>query len=86
MSKSNKSEFLLFKAENKNNSVDVRFEDESVWLSQEQMTQLFDKGRSTITENIKNIFHENELDEKVVCRSFRHTTQDEAIQEKSQLC
>ncbi len=62
MSKSNKSEFLLFKAENKNNSVDVRFEDESVWLSQEQMTQLFDKGRSTITEYIKNIFHENESD------------------------
>ncbi len=62
MSKSNKSEFLLFKAENKNNSVDVRFEDESVWLNKQQLAMLFDKGRKTITENIKNIFHENESD------------------------
>ncbi len=48
------------------------------------MAQLFDKGRSTITEHIANIFIEGELDEKVVCRNFRLTTQHGAIEGKTQ--
>ncbi len=43
---------------------------------------LFEKGRSTITEHLKNIFAEGELDEQVVCRDFRHTTLHGAIREK----
>lgn len=84
MSEKNDSEFLLFKTEDQNISVDVRFEEETVWLIQEQMALLFDKGRSTISEHIKNIFEEEELDEKVVCRDFRRTTQHGAIQGKTQ--
>ena len=48
------------------------------------MSHLFDKGRTTITEHIKNIFLEGELIEEQVCRDFRHTTQHGAIKEKTQ--
>lgn len=67
----NHSEFILFKTEDQNISVDVRLEEETVWLRQEQMSTLFDKGRSTITEHILNVFKEGELDEKATCRKFR---------------
>ena len=55
-------------------SVDVLIQDETVWLNQEQIAILFGKGRSTIAEHIQNIFKDKELDEKMVCRDFRHTT------------
>lgn len=64
--------------------VDVRLEEETVWLAQDQMAQLFGKGRSTITEHIANVFKESELDEKVVCRDFRLTTLHGAIGGKTQ--
>lgn len=64
--------------------IDVRLEDETVWLTQEQMALLFGKGRTTITEHIQNIFSEGELDEEVVRRNFRHTTQHGAIPGKTQ--
>lgn len=80
----NKSSFILFKTEDEKISVDVRFEDETVWLSQEQMATLFGKGRSTITEHIQNIFKEGELNEEMVCRNFRLTTQHGAIEGKTQ--
>ncbi len=78
------SEFIIFKTEDESIAVDVRFEDETVWLTQEQMAVLFGKGRSTITEHIQNIFKEGELIEEVVCRDFRHTTQHGAISGKTQ--
>lgn len=67
----NASEFIIFKTEDEKISVDVHFEDETVWLTQEQMAMLFDKGRTTITEHISNVFNERELDEKATCRKFR---------------
>jgi hypothetical protein len=54
----------------------VRLEDDTVWLTQDQMSELFDKGRSTITEHINNVFKEGELEEKSVCREFRRTGSD----------
>jgi hypothetical protein len=78
------SEFILFKTEDQKISVDVRFENETVWLTQDQIAALFDKAKSTISEHIKHIFEENELDEKVVVRNFRITTQHGAIQGKTQ--
>jgi hypothetical protein len=82
--KENKSDFILFKTEDEKISVDVRFEEDTVWLSQEQMSGLFDKAKSTISEHIKNIFEEGELNEKVVVRNFRITTQHGAIEGKTQ--
>jgi len=68
-----KSQIIIYKTESGETKIDVRFEDETVWLSQDEMARLFDKGRSTITEHISNIFKENELVEKSVCREFRRT-------------
>lgn len=53
-------------------------------MTQAQIAILLYKGRSTITENIKNVFTEGELDEDMVCREFRHTTQHGAIDGKTQ--
>jgi hypothetical protein len=54
----------------------VRVEDETVWLTQKLIGVLFEKGRSTITEHLKNIFETGELIENSVCREFRHTAED----------
>ena len=53
--------------------VDVRLEDETVWLTQARMAELFGKSKKTISEHIRNIFNEGELDENVVVRKFRIT-------------
>lgn len=60
----NKSNFILFKTEDEKISVDVRFEEETVWLSQDQMATLFERDRSVIVKHIANIFSEGELEEK----------------------
>lgn len=70
------AEFLIFTAQAGENSIDVRVEEETVWLTQKLITELFGKGRSTITEHLRNIFDENELDENSVCREFRHAGPD----------
>ncbi|MCL2682270.1 MAG: virulence RhuM family protein [Bacteroidales bacterium] len=59
----NESEFLIFKTEDEKISIDVRLEDETVWLSIDGMANLFEKSRSTINEHILNIYAENELQE-----------------------
>ncbi len=56
--------------------LDVRLEKETVWLSQKQMSELFDKDVRTVNEHIQNIFYENELKEKSVIRKFRITASD----------
>jgi hypothetical protein len=71
-----RSDFILFKTQDEKISVDVRFEDETVWLTQDQMAVLFDKAKSTISEHIKHIFQENELAENSVVRNFRTTAAD----------
>ena len=76
--------FVLFTAENGKVNIDVYFQDETLWLTQMRIAELFEKGRSTITEHLKRIFEDGELDEKVVCRNFRHTTQHGAIADKTQ--
>lgn len=70
------AEFLIFTSQNGEDSIEVKVQDETVWLTQKLIAELFDKGRSTITEHLKNIFAENELDENSVCREFRHTGND----------
>ena len=70
------AEFLIFTSQNKEDSIEVKVFDETVWLTQNMIAQLFDKGRATITEHLKNIFESEELDEKSVCREFRHTAND----------
>jgi hypothetical protein len=59
-----KSDFILFRTEDEKISLDVRFQDETVWLSQEQMATLFERDRTVILKHIANIFSDGELDEK----------------------
>jgi hypothetical protein len=80
----NSSEILIYQSPDGTVKIDVRLEDETVWLTQSQMGELFGKGRTTITEHIRNVFAEGELQEEVVCRKFRHTTQHGAIEGKTQ--
>ena len=70
------AEFLIFQAEEKAEGVQVFYQDESIWATQEAIATLFDKGRSTITEHLRNIFESGELDQNSVCRKFRHTAAD----------
>jgi hypothetical protein len=69
-------EFLIFTAQAGNDSIEVRVDGDTVWLTQKLIASLFGKGRSTITEHLKNIFIEGELDESAVCRDLRHTGAD----------
>lgn len=80
----NTGEILIYQNQEGNIKIDVRLEEETVWLSQAQIALLFGKGRSTITEHIANVFKEGELDEKVVCRDFRLTSSHGAIEGKTQ--
>jgi len=70
------SNFILYKTEDDKISVDVRFDDDTVWLSQEQMATLFGKGRSTIAEHIGNVYDEGELEQNRTCRKFRQVRQE----------
>lgn len=78
------SNLLIYQSEDGVTRIETRLENETVWLTQAQMADLFQKGRTTITEHIKHIFEEGELEEEVVCRYFRHTTQHGAIEDKTQ--
>lgn len=70
------AEFLIFQAEDKTQGVQVFYKDENIWATQEAIATLFDKGRSTIAEHLKNIFESGELDPNSVCRKFRQTAAD----------
>jgi hypothetical protein len=74
------SEILIYQNPDGNIKIDVRLEEETVWLTQAQLCELFQKSKTTISEHIKNFFKEGELDEKVVVRKFLTTTQYGAIQ------
>lgn len=56
-------EIILYQTEDGGTKIDVRFEDETVWLTQQQMAELFQSSRSNIVEHIQHIYEEGELDE-----------------------
>lgn len=66
-----KGEILIYNSPEGNIKVDVTIEDETVWLSQSQLCELFQKSKATISEHIKNIFEEHELEELSTVRKFR---------------
>ncbi len=79
-----KNQIEIYQALDGSTQINVQFEEETVWLTQAQMAELFNKGRTTITEHINNVFKEGELIEDMVCRDFRHTTKHGAIKGKTQ--
>ena len=78
------NQIVIYQTDNGQTAIDVRMENETVWLTQAQMATLFQKDRTVIGRHIRNVFKEGELDEKVVCANFAHTTQHGAIIGKQQ--
>lgn len=81
---SNNSDIEIFQSSDGLAEVTVTFDNETVWLNQEQLSQLFERDRTVIGRHIRNIFKEGELLEEVVCADFAHTTQHGAIEGKTQ--
>lgn len=67
----NQGEIVIYQTDNGATKIDVRFVDETVWLTQQQMAELFKSSRSNIVEHIQHIYEEGELDENSTCRKFR---------------
>lgn len=76
---SDSGEIIIYEGADGAPGIEVRVEGETVWLSQKQMAELFNKDRKTITEHIQNVFKEGELVEKSVCRKSQHTAEDGKI-------
>jgi hypothetical protein len=72
----NNSEILIYQTEDGQTKIQTRLEEETVWLTQAQMGEMFQKSKSTISEHIKNVFVEGELYENSVVRIFRTTAED----------
>lgn len=70
------NEIIIYEGDGGQPRIEVRIQDETVWLTQDQMADLFQKGRSTVAEHIQNAFKDGELDENSVCRESRRTGTD----------
>ena len=79
-----KNEIVIYQPDEISARIDVRIEDETVWLNKEQVSLLFGRDRSVISRHISNIFKEGELEKEVVCAFFAQTTQHGAIKRKRQ--
>ncbi|MDY0315899.1 MAG: RhuM family protein [Bacteroidales bacterium] len=79
-----KNEIIIYQADEQETQVEIQFEQETFWLTQQQIADLFGTQRPAITKHIGNIFKSGELDEKVVSSILEHTTQHGAIKGKKQ--
>jgi prophage maintenance system killer protein len=69
-------EIIIYQAEDGQSSFEVHLQEETVWLTQKQISALFETERSVITKHINNVFRAEELDRKAVCAKFAHTASD----------
>jgi DNA ligase (NAD+) len=69
-------EIVLYQAENGKSSLEVHLQDETVWLTQKQISALFETERSVITKHLNNVFRTEELESDSVCANFAHTAAD----------
>lgn len=76
------NEIIIF--EDQNIKLEVNMKDETVWLTLDQMSKLFERDRTVISRHINNILKNHELDKTEVCAKFAHTTEHGAIQGKTQ--
>ena len=72
----NNSEILIYQSENGMTKIDVKIVDETVWLTQAQLCELYQTSKSNVSEHIKHIFEEGELDQESVVWKFRTTGTD----------
>ena len=80
------NEIIIYQSEDGQTQVDVRMENETVWLTQAQMAELFQKDRTAIGRHIANVFKEGELNPEEVCAKFAHTTRMVSIHSLNILC
>ena len=78
------NQIVIYQTPDGQTSIDVKLEKETVWLTRQQMAELFQRDKTVILRHIQNIFKEGELEENVVCANFAHTTQHGAIPDKTQ--
>lgn len=81
---SESSNIIIYSSEDGTTKLEVKLENETLWLNQKQLCELFGKSKSTISEHITSIFEDEELDEEVVVRNYRITTPHGAIEGKTQ--
>ena len=74
----------IYRTADGTSQIAVQFKQETVWLSQQQLSELFGRERTVISKHIKNIFSEGELEEQVVCANFAQTTVHGAMKGKTQ--
>lgn len=78
-----KSDIEIYQSADGETQVEATFDQETVWLNQEQLSHLFDRDRTVIGRHVRKLFKEGELEEEVVCADFARTTQHGAIQGKN---
>ena len=78
------NKIILYQDDNEITRVSVRYADEDLWLTQSQLAEIYQTSKSNVSEHIKHIFEDGELDKNVVVRNFRITTQHGAIEGKTQ--
>ena len=83
-SESGFNKILLYTAPNGNVKVEVYLQNETIWLTQQKIAELFGVDRTVVTKHIGNIFKSGELNEQLVCANFAHTTPHGAIKGKTQ--
>lgn len=76
---SSTEEFLVFKTQEQEKGIAVRYENENLWMTQKAMAELFDVQRPAVTKHLANIFNEKELDKETVCSKMEHTAEDGKI-------
>ena len=79
-----KGQFLLYQTPDGDSRIEVKLQNDTVWLSLDQMAELFQRNKSTISRHIKNVLEDGELDEKEVVAFFAITTKHGAIEGKVQ--
>ena len=76
MGNNDKGQIIIYQSEDGQTNIDVLLEDETVWLTQQQMSELFQTSRTNVVEHIKHIYEEGELEEVSTCRNFRQVREE----------
>ena len=76
MENNDKGQIIIYQSEDGQTNIDVFLEDETVWLTQQQMSELFQTSRTNVVEHIKHIYEEGELEEDSTCRNFRQVREE----------
>ena len=72
----NNGDIVIYQSEDGNTKINVNLQDETVWLSQQQLAELYQSSRTNIVEHIRNIYEEGELSEVSTCRNFRQVRRE----------